>query len=1008
MRICTTKVKVGVIFFFLLGGLMYCTALAQQTTVSGTVTNAQTGEPIPSVNILVAGTSIGTTTSADGHYSLEVASMQDTLRFSFIGYKTKTVPIDGQMEIDVKMVPEAVGMQQLVVVGYGQQQQQNVTATVGSANMENVSKVPVANVGEALIGKVSGVNIQSTGGQPGGGVHILIRGHRSLTASNEPLIVVDGMPFSGSLSAISTQNIKSINVLKDAAATAVYGSRGANGVIIVTTKSGANHPTQISYDAYFGVTQPMRTLDMMNGKQYAALKREANRVLTLDNGETIFSWKGQLPSYKEALKPNEYKNYQKGISTNWPSLVLEQGYRMNHHISVSGGSKSTQFYAALGYAREQALIPTNFFTRYTLRVNVNHQISDKFSFSVRSYLGRINKDYNTNPLNMAYDYSPLGVPYDKNGNLIFLPISDGLVSNPLFDLIEGKVLDQRRYNKFFTNIEIAYDLLDNLTYKLSFNPSITNMRRAEFTGTKTTIQRLGPPIAEKTNTHSFNYILRNQINYNTSFGKGNHELKVLLLQSIQQQYYEASNISVTELPFESQKYNNLSTATIIDGVDSDLQEWQLASFLGRISYNYKGKYLLQISGRADGSSRLAAGNKWFFFPGVSIGWRLTREPFMDGIKFLSNLKLRASYGVVGNTSIEPYQTQGPLERTTYTWGGNIPAYGYRLAHFANPNLGWEKTAMYNFGVDFGFFNNRITGSINYFVTHTSELLLNRQIPYTTGYERILQNIGETKTTGWEVTLETINFSGQDRDSFGWSTNISLSHYDEEIVQLFNKKQDDIGNGWFIGYPINVFFGYEKIGIWQKNEAEEAARYGQVPGQIRVRDQNSDGQINGKDRIILGSRQPNLVAGIVNSFSYQGVDLSITINARTGGMLKSFIHDQYNTLFGRYNNLDIDYWTPSNPTDAYPRPSQNQERPLYYRSMMLFSSDYLKIANITLGYSLPVELINTMGVENIRLYTSVENVYVFSPYEAQDPSVFGTEEGAIPNPRAFVFGINLNF
>jgi TonB-linked SusC/RagA family outer membrane protein len=991
---------------FTLFFVLFCSvsAMAQQM-VTGTVTDSTTGNTLPGVNILVVGTSTGTATDANGHYSLSVPSLQDTLRFSFIGYETRKVPLNDRATINVKLASAIVAGQQLVVIGFGKQKQKNVTASIDTVNIAAVSSQPVISVGEGLEGHVAGVTIQSTGGEPGEDEHILIRGHRSLSAGNEPLIVVDGMPFSGSLSDISTQNIKSINVLKDAASTAIYGSRGANGVILITTKQGGNHPTNVSYDMYYGITQPLRRPDMMNGKQFAAMKREAFRSIS-ENGTHIYTWKGTLPSYKEALKPKEYEGLKQGVSTNWPSLVLARGNRQNHHLSISGGNENTQFFISGNFLRDKALIPTNEFKRYGLRVNIKHQIGDKFNMGVSSSISRMDKDYNANPLHEALLDSPLGKPYDKNGNLIFLPINDGLRSNPLFNLKPGAKLDERRYNKVFATLFAQYDLLKNLTYRISFSPNYTDERIGKFLGSMTNQNRGSAPTASKSINQTFDYTLQNRLNYSTSFGESNHQLKILVLQSVERQHYESSMIDVRNLPFGSQKFNNLGTASAIESVGSGLSEWQLASFLGRISYNYKDRYLLQLNGRADGSSRLAPGHKWSFFPGGSIGWRITSEPFMEGVGFISNLKIRASYGEVGNTSISPYETEGTLARTTYVWG-DTPAYGYRLANIANPNLGWEKTETYDVGLDFGFLNNRLSGSVDYYNAHTQNLLLSRQIPYTSGYGRILQNVGQTKNAGFEVSLKTNNVTTK---SFSWTTDLNWSHYKEKIVKLFNKMQNDIGNQWFIGYPIKVFYDYKKIGIWQKNEVNQATKYGETPGQIKVKDQNNDGKINGVDRVILGSPEPNWTGGMTNTFDYKGLSLSVLVRVRAGGLLRSDFQTSYNTLFGRYNNLNVDYWTPNNPTNAYPRPNLNQQHPLYQSSMNIFNASYVQIKNVALGYNLPIGIMHRLGIDKLRIYISVENAYVFSPYKVKNPSasVNGVVKGTIPTPRAFVAGLNFSF
>lgn len=989
------------------------TVFAQEGQISGKVIDANTGAAISGVSVIIKGSQTGTTSDAEGHFSLKAPS-NSVLIFSSVGYTSLEEKVSGRKEIMVAMhLAGAEGLEEVVVIGFGTQKAADLTSAIDTANAGLITAQPVSNVGDALQGQLAGLEVRSNGGRPGEDVSIVIRGRRSLSASNQPLLVVDGMPFDGTLSDISPQTIQSISVLKDAAATAVYGSRGANGVLLITTKGGGDHKTQITYNGYYGITEPMLRADMMNGPQFADMKREASRN-KVSGGNVTYSWDGTLPTYEDALQREEFQGFQDGVSTDWPGLILKNGNRQNHSLGVSGGDDKTRFYVGGSYMRERALIPTDLYTRYGLQINLTHHIGDKFTMGITSSMSRIEKNYNSDTitgvagaLDEAYLTSPLGRPYDKDGHLIFFPISDGLRSNPLLNIVPGAMLDQIMEHKVFATLYAEYKILNNLSYKVSFAPDYTDQRMGIFVGSETTVNRGADATARKRNFQSFDYVVQNQINYNTSFGGGNHKLEVLALQSVEKNHFEANGISVRGLPLNSQSYNNLGAALAIDSVNSTLLNWQLASFLGRINYQYKSKYLLQLSARADGSSRLAPGNKWNVFPGISAGWRINRESFMEGVGLFNDLKLRVSYGMVGNTSINPYQTQGALSRTVYAWGTS-GAYGYGLTNIPNPNLTWEKTSTYDIGIDFSILKGRLSGSIDYYNSHTKDLLLERLIPLTTGYDHILQNIGKTSNNGFEISLRSNNFNGDGDKTFSWVTQVNWSHYKEKIIQLFNSTQDDIGNGWFIGHPIQVFYDYQKIGIWQVHEASEAAKYGQVPGEIKVKDQNNDGTINGDDRVILGSPEPDWSAGLTNVFAYKNFDLTILANGQVGGLLRSNFHTDYNTLFGRYNNLNVNYWTPDNPTNEYPRPNLNQERALYNTSMNIFNSNFLKIKNITVGYNLPAPILEKWHVNRLRVYGSVENVYVFSKYRVQDPSLAGAIGSSIPTPRAFLFGVDLSF
>jgi TonB-linked SusC/RagA family outer membrane protein len=1000
-----------------------------QTTVSGTVTDAQTGKTLPGVNILVVGTSTGAASDANGHYSVQVENSQDTLRFSFIGYQTQTVPIKGRTTIDVSLTPAIISGNQLVVIGYGKQKQKDITASIGKVNMESVSSVPAINAGGALQGQVPGLTIQRSGGRVGKDLTIHIRGIRSIVASNNPLIVVDNVPFNGSLSDIDLENVKSINVLKDAAATAVYGSRGSNGVILITTKKGSRGKgTEISYNGYYGISQPIRLPDIMNGAEFAAYKRESRRRVVGKNGSITYSWKGEIPPDKDVFKVKELEALKNGYSTDWLNLVLNRGHQQSHHLSFSGGNKNTQFYIAGNYLGSTGIIQSNGFKRYGLRVNLQHRVKNIFRIGVNSSLSSIIKDWNANPVSEALQESPLSKPYDENGNLIFLPVADGLTSNPLLNIQPGAKIDSRNINKIMADIFAELDLLDNLTYHLTFGPSITQLKRGLFLGSLTNQRRQGTPTAGNSHKYTFDYTLQNKLTYKTSFGNDNNNIKAMVLQGIEQYHQESSSINVINLPFESQKFHNLGTAQTINSVGSGLTKWQLTSFLGRINYNYKNKYILQLSGRADGSSRFAKGHKWGFFPGISLGWRVASEPFIKDIGFINNLKLRLSFGEVGNTAISPYQTKGRLARSVYSFNEGSPGYGYILNEIPNPALTWEITASSNIGLDFGFFNNRISGSLNYYISHTRNLLLFRQLPATSGYSQILQNIGRTKNNGVEVSLRTVNVRKRGGDGFLWTTDLNWSHNKNEVVSIYGGKKELIGNRLFVGHPIHAYYNYRKLGIWQKDKVKQAAKYGEVPGQIKVKDVNGDGKINGKDRLILGSNIPNWSAGMTNKFAYKGFDLSVVMFARVGQMLRNrFLYDyNINNLFGRWNNINVDYWTPDNPTNAFPRPNKSQQAPLYLSSASYVNGSYLKIKNINIGYSLPKTLVSKLGIDKFQIYAQVSNVVTFSRYKIGSPEIqsnFETESEAIadifqtgtggasppiPSSRLYSIGINLKF
>ncbi|MEQ9438570.1 MAG: TonB-dependent receptor [Cyclobacteriaceae bacterium] len=982
--------------------------LLAQNTITGTVTDGETDETLPGVNVLVKGTTTGTITDVEGKYSLSVPGNAQTLVFSSVGFTNEEVDINGRSTIDMIMVPDIQSLSEVVVVGYGTQEKRDVTAAIGSVSEQEIKELPVGNTIETLQGRVAGVDIRSNGGRPGQGVSINIRGRRSITADNDPLFVVDGIPIQGTLSDINPQDIESMEVLKDAASTAIYGSRGANGVILITTKRGKAGKTTVSYDGYYGPTQAGRTVDMMNGAEFADLKRESRRR---DPDTGLVYWNGEIPDDSEIfLDPVEQTSLAQNPvrSTDYQDLVLQTGYRQNHQLNVLGGSENTQFLISGNYYDEDGIIPTQAFQRYSIRVNLDHQINENIRIGASTLFSRSFEDRATNPIGEALGNNPMGVPYDENGELIFLPTNDGIRTNPLNELVPGAVEDEYKFNRLFTSIYGDFTLAKGLTYKVNFGPDLQTRRIGGFRGSLTNARRGAPPTAYRENREEFSYTLENIINYTRNIGENDH-LNITLLQSTQKWSREEDAIDVRGLPYETQQFYNVGTASEILGVGSRISEWQLASYMGRVNYELAGKYLFQASIRADGSSRLAAGNKWAYFPGISAGWRIIDEGFMQGLNFIQELKLRASYGVVGNTSIDPYQTAGRLGRTTYAYNDS-PAFGYALAEIPNEDLTWEKTATINVGIDYGFFDGKVSGSVDFYQANTSDLILERQLPFTSGYNYILQNIGSTRNTGVELSLNTINFDNP--NGFRWTTSLNISHNKEEIVELYSGDADDVGSNWFIGEPLIVFYDYEKIGIWQADEEEVAKTYNQVPGEIKVNDRNNDGRIDGDDRVILGNDIPDFTGGLTNRFEYGGFDLSIFVYARVGQMLRSAFHDGNNTLQGRYNNLDVDYWTPDNPTNAYPRPNQNQENIVYGSTLRYFDGSYAKIRNISLGYTLPTSFIERTGLSRARIYGSIQNAALFTQYDAYDPEIYDDDDpevdGEVPIPRVFLIGVNLSF
>ncbi|MFC4096182.1 SusC/RagA family TonB-linked outer membrane protein [Euzebyella saccharophila] len=971
--------------------------LPDQSTITGTVKDTN-GVPLAGASVVVKGTTRGTTTDFDGNFSIQAAG-NAVLGVSYIGYKTAEISVNNQSTINVTLEEDSALLDEVVVVGYGTQKKGEVTAAIASVDAEQIGIVQTSSTIDAVKGQISGVDIQAGGGRPGQTSTVRIRGRRSVTASNDPLYVVDGIPLidgSESMSDINPQDIASMQVLKDAAATAVYGSRGANGVILVTTNRGKVGKTQVRYSSQYGITSASRLVDMMNGSEYAAMKREARREKIVD-GERVAAWDGDIPVETDVfLDPVELESIDQGRSTDYLDLVLGSGYQTNHQLGVSGGSENTTFNSSIGYFKEQGIISNMDYERFSGRLNVDHRINDTFKIGASFLIAHSIQNWGSNAtMGEALANNPLGVPYDEEGELRFLPTNDGIRTNPLNELVDGAFIDERKWTRIFAPISLDINITEGLQWKTLFGPDIRLGRRGQFRGSLTNDNRGGPGDASVTHSDNFAYTIENLLTFDKELFS-DQNLKVTLLQSIQSSRTEITDASTSGIPYESQKFYNLGSAANRN-VASRLTEWTLASFMGRLNYDIDGKYLFQASLRADGSSRLAAGNKWNYFPGASIGWRMSEEQFLADTS-VSQLMLRASYGEVGNTSVNPYQTAGRLGAIPYAYGEE-GVLGFALSEIPNAGLGWEVSKTVDVGLDFGLFNGRVSGTLDWFRTNTEDILLNRSLPATSGYGSILQNIGSTRTQGLEFAVSTKIFDNP--DAFSWKLDFNIAGYREQITELALKDEngnpiDDVGNSWFIGEPIQVFYDYKKIGIYQSNEVDLANTMEQkVPGEIKLQDTNNNGVIDPGDRQILGTDTPDYYGGLTNRFSYKGLELGLFFYFRQGQTIRSGFHAGNNSLFARYNNLDVDYWTIDNPSNANPRPNENQESPRNGSTLTYFDGSFIKLRNISLSYALPNSITEKLGMESLKFTLSGQNLWFITDYETFDPEVGETDDNAGP-------------
>lgn len=984
-------------------------AFAQEAQVKGTVSD-ESDFPLPGVTVLLKGTTRGTTTDLDGKFSIAAPST-GVLVFSFIGYNAKEVTVGNQSQITVSLDPDLSDLDEIVVVGYGTAKKSQLTGAISSVGSREIAELPITDARQALQGRAAGVDVVQPGSKPGSAPQVRIRGRRSFNASNEPLYVIDGIPTAGGLEDINPQDITSMEVLKDASATAIYGSRGSNGVVLITTKRGSIGKTVVSVDSYFGLSNELGKIEVFDGAGFAEFKRESRRATgAYPDGPTSDA------DDKRLFEPVELESIGLGRSTDYIAGLMRQGNIQSHQVGVSGGSEKTTFFVSGNYFKDVGVIQNQDFSRYTMRINLDHQISKKLKIGISSLASYSERNgENFNPIGGALQENPLGKPYDDEGNLIFLPTSDGLRTNPFAEVVPGAQVDETSRTRFFNSVFLNYEIVKGLTYRVNFGPDFTVRRSGRFTGAQTNNRRGADPTGSVDDRFQFNYTLENILNYTKTF-KSVHNLNLTALQSFQRDKFEQTTISVLGIPAPSQLYHRLGDASQITGANTNLVEWSLLSYMGRANYDYKGKYLVTASMRVDGSSRFGENNKFGYFPSVALGWNIHQEDFMKNSAVFDQMKFRVSYGSIGNQAINPYQTQALLSRTSYAWD-NTAAFGYRPGSIGNPDLRWETSTTFNTGLDFSIFKNRIFGSLEYYVTNTSDLLAPQPLPNSTGFGGFLTNIGETQNRGIELSLSTLNFESAD---FTWSTDLIFTRNREEIISLPNG--DDIAAGRFIGQPLTVFYDLKKVGIWQTDEKDLAASFGDRPGEIKIQDTNGDGRINSLDRVFLGSAVADFSLGMTNRFNYKGFDVSFFVFGRFGSMIRSAFHDNFNSLFGRYNNLAVDYWTPNNPTNSYPRPNQNQERPKYNQSMSYFNGTFVKVRNINFGYNFAPELAKRIGFSSLRIYSSIQNPFIFSEYrkihKGIDPETFidgeqGVEGGVVnaniaPPVVQYTFGINAKF
>ena len=989
--------------------------------IAGRVMVAE-GQYVPRVQVTIVGTTRGALSDSAGRFAFnDVPVGTHVIRATGLGYapasQTVTVTSGQTSTVNFELTITAVQLEGIVTVGYGSQSRREVSGAVASLSGSALAQVAGGNALDAIKGRIPGVDITATSFDPGATQNIRIRGTRSITAGNGPLFVVDGVPITGDLRDIDQNSIETIDVLKDASAAAVYGSRGANGVVMITTKRGGLAGiTDFNISSTYGVSRIREEVPMMNGQEFANFRREAYRNSNTAAYVTACANYMTSPATCDAvaLDPTMRANLAAGVNTNWQDLMLRDGNIQNTQMSFSGGNATTRFRAGFGFLGQNAINIVQDYTARTGSFNLSHnQGRLSLQLGVQGTMNHRDVGRGSVMWDEALFNPALGRNVDDNGRQVFLPTEDGLLVNP--------VMAARAYQRAIDRTNVlgtltgALQLMEGLKFNVAFGPQLTNQSDGELIGIYTRQKRgTGAPDATVRRTQNNNYTLSNFLDYDRTLGE--HHLQATALYEVANFRTVFDSAAATQLPFDSQLWYNLGTGATptLNGVYT---RSALKSGMGRVNYTFRDRYTLSLTGRYDGSSVLAEGHKYAFFPAASLAWQIGDESFMQRVPSISDLKLRLSYGRVGNSAIGAYQTLGLLNRTWYASGTNYLT-AFNPGSIPNPSLRWETTDKFNVGLDYGIFGQRIAGSLDVYRENTHDLLLSRALPYTSGYSSVLENVGATRNTGVEVGLTTQNLKNY--HGFGWTTDLTWSTNKNRIVALASGLTADVGNLRWVGQPINVYYDYKYLGLWQYADTALARTMcGCKVGSVRVADLNGDGKLNASDRTIIGRHYnfPKWQGSMNNRITFRNLDASVLTTARIGFTINDAFTAAYDGLAGRFNNIETNYWTPENQTGTDPRPSVDGLGN-FASSRNYKDGSFVRIRDITLGYTLSPRLASRFSSKGARLYVRAQDPFIFTSYKGWDPeagfSVGNPNSGASqidqggPAFRSFLVGVDVRF
>jgi len=983
----------------------------QGIRISGTITDAVSGEPLIGVNIIFEGTSLGVITDANGKYNIEIPSSSGVLIFSYIGYNTERIDISGRTTVDLQLAPDITSLDEVVVIGYGTVRKSDLTGSISVIKPGDYKEQPVSRIDQILQGRISGVNVTNSSGAPGGNLSIRIRGANSINGNNDPLIVVDGF-VGGDLKTINPSDIESMQVLKDASSTAIYGSRGANGVILITTKSGVKGKQHLSFTTRFSTSKVLSTYDLMDAGTFATVNNERTTAMGTSNVYTD----AQIAEFKA------------NGGSDWQNEVLRTGTGMEYQLDYSGGNEEVKYFISGNYLNQQGIIINSDYKRYSLRTNLDAKINTKLSANLKVNFARLENN-NTNgngntsaPLAGAVNWAPTTPVRDASGKLTPRDPTSSIKDNPVELALNDHIIEA---NSFTANGGFNYDIIKGLNFNIGYGISYGNSQIKDFNANLLS----NNPDANRGSIESIFLQNTNTLNYSRLI---NDIHQITLTGVFEQQLLQTDkfNARAGGLTYPAFGYDNITLAASLSG--SAFKEKQsIRSFIGRVNYSLKDRYLLTASIRSDGSSKFRGDNKYSNFPSIGLGWRISEESFMDNVTFLDNLKLRGSWGKTGSQAIPVYGTVTTFYTGSYeaamSFLNGTTTPGIIVGNPGNDNLKWETTEQFNLGLDIGIIKSMFTLEVDYFSKKTTDLLLNEPLPGYSGGGSIYRNLGQVNNSGFEfsLTARVINTK-----NLNWNSNLNASFLTNEVKSLGAREQifidPDYGAGLTSvpemilrpGYGLANFWGVNYLGVWHTGEETEAARYGQVPGDSHFEDINNDGVINFDDYMIIGSAIPATLLGWNNNITYKNFTLNIFFQAMTG-------FDKWNFTYGaailgsadarQITHSDIlNRWSPTNENSNIPHFSST-DYPVIQSSRFLENGSFLRLKNLSLAYNLPRNLINGL---NGSVMIGATNLWTLTKYSGTDPEAYSTQgngdaaqggdAGAYPNSRTWTFGINLVF